>query len=110
MYVQLVKVVLDDGTGSSKSYTAKLIGTDAMHDLAVLSVSPSRTSRYQLHVTRHSTCTATNHLPSKSLTISARLILVLILVLVSYRKHCILPAELQTSHPFITNPAGADND
>lgn len=97
MYVQLVKVVLDDGTGSSKSYTAKLIGTDAMHDLAVLSVSPSRTSRYQLRVTLHSTGSATSHLPARSLTIN-----MIVLVLVRYRTHCILPAEPQMVHLFTT--------
>eukprot|EP00878_Enallax_costatus_P012781 GHUV01013348.1.p1 GENE.GHUV01013348.1~~GHUV01013348.1.p1 ORF type:complete len:222 (+),score=21.37 GHUV01013348.1:78-743(+) len=36
---QLVKVMLDDGGGSSTPYTAAVIGTDAMHDLAVLQVS-----------------------------------------------------------------------
>jgi hypothetical protein len=36
---QVVKVVLDDGSGSSKPYVARVVGTDAMHDLAVLQVS-----------------------------------------------------------------------
>lgn len=35
---QVVKVVLDDGSGGSQPYVARVVGTDAMHDLAVLQV------------------------------------------------------------------------
>ncbi|WIA15559.1 hypothetical protein OEZ85_002190 [Tetradesmus obliquus] len=38
LLLQVVKVVLDDGSGGSQPYVARVVGTDAMHDLAVLQV------------------------------------------------------------------------
>lgn len=38
-YLQVVKVMVDDGEGGIIPYTAAVIGTDAMHDLAVLQAS-----------------------------------------------------------------------
>ena len=40
LLLQVVKVVLDDGSGGSQPYVARVVGTDAMHDLAVLQVRP----------------------------------------------------------------------
>lgn len=47
---QVVKVVLGDGSGSA-SYQAAVVGTDAMHDLAVLKVRLC-----SMHACRHAAC------------------------------------------------------
>ncbi|WIA35768.1 hypothetical protein OEZ86_004161 [Tetradesmus obliquus] len=47
---QVVKVVLDDGSGGSQPYVARVVGTDAMHDLAVL--QPCRGASSQPYVAR----------------------------------------------------------
>jgi hypothetical protein len=61
MFLQIVKVVLDDGSSSgnssvgnadnrpSSSFNAKIVGTDALHDLAVLQVCPQM-SHFPRHV------------------------------------------------------------